>query len=192
MNAGFTDQPFADGFYDEQLRLSGNPWKVLVRGNVMVPVFYRTRLGELRAQHYVRIAAYCLLIERQTGRTSPYGLILDAGTFDVLAIKFNRESLDLFRQRLLSARQVIREASQLGRTPDPPQRNVCSGCHFGRPCATDSERSLELQQLTGLAAHAEIGNDGRRYHSHCGDRFDWVPPHLRAEELLLPNVGKSR
>lgn len=185
--AGFASVSVVDGLSDDDLRLAGQPFKLLQKGDDYVPVFLRRGdPSNLFPQHYVRMAAYCLLLRRQTGLNAPYGIILNAGTFDCLAIKFNRESFDLFSQRLLHARRIVREFRQLGKHPPTPHASLCARCPQGKPIWVESEESLVLREQSGLTPRGGIGNDGRRYHCHCGDRFDWVPPHQQTVELRIP------
>lgn len=100
--AGFAPASTVGGLRDDDLQLAGNPFKLLQKGDDYIPVFRHCGEGRrLYPQHYVRIAAYCLLLQRQTGMRARYGIILYAGTFDCVAIKFNRESFDLLSQRLV-------------------------------------------------------------------------------------------
>jgi len=186
--AGFHPAAIVGGIRDDDLQLAGQPFKLLQKGEHCIPVFLRR--GESRRlfpQHYVRIAAYCLLLQRQTGMRAPYGIILYAGTFECVAIKFNRESFDLLSQRFLDARRILREHTQLEQSPRKPQSALCRQCPFGKPLLVESSKSLLLREQSGLTPRAHIAKDGRRYHCHCGDRFKWVPPHERMVQLGIPN-----
>lgn len=186
--AGFVSVSTSGGMQDEELQLAGQPFKLLQRGNQYVPVFLRRGDGtNIYPQHFVRIAAYCLLLQRQTNGIAPYGLGLQAGTFDCVAIKFNRESFDLLSLNLIDARRVLRNYSQLEQSPAAPKPQLCRKCPFGKPLAVDSVESLMLREQTGVVPHANIGADGRRYHGHCGDRFRWMPPHQQVVELGIPH-----
>jgi hypothetical protein len=49
-----------------------------------------------------------------------------------------------------------------------------------RPGETESKKFG--QKLTPRVVTAK---DNRGYHSPCGDRFDWIPPHAKAGEKGL-------
>ncbi len=186
--AGFVSVLTSGGLQDEELHLAGEPFKLLQRGNEYVPVFLKRGEGtNIYPQHFVRIAAYCLLLQRQSNGIAPYGLVLQAGTFDCVAIKFNRESFDLLSLNLIDARRVVRNYAQLEQAPPPPKPHLCRKCPFGKPLSVDTAASLMLREQTGLVPHANIGADGRRYHGHCGDRFRWMPPHQQVVELGIPH-----
>ena len=60
-------------------------------------------------------------------------------------------------------------------TPLPTNPKVCSGCPLGFPrVVTAADRKDEA---LGRKLHVVTGPDGRAYHSECGDRFGWTPPH---------------
>ncbi|MCA9063856.1 MAG: hypothetical protein KDA96_12375 [Planctomycetaceae bacterium] len=186
--AGFVSVLTTGGLRDDDLRLAGEPFKLLQRGNEYIPVFLKRGEGaEIYPQHFVRIAAYCLLLQRQTNGIARYGLVLQAGTFDCVVIKFNRESFDLLALNLIDARRIMRNYDQLEQAPPPPRAQLCRKCPFGRPRSVDTAESLKMREQTGLVAYANIGADGRRYHCHCGDRFRWMPPHQRVMELGIPH-----
>ncbi|MFO0979940.1 MAG: hypothetical protein U0996_26310 [Planctomycetaceae bacterium] len=177
---------------DDALKLSGRPFILLRKGDQYVPVFRRdSDRPELFPQHFVRIAAYCLLLERQTGGRAPYGLVLDRGTFRCQVIKYNRESHGLLAQHLLAARKVIQNAEQFGALPPAPPAALCAGCPYGKPLEAGAAESLAVTETTGLVQFGQIGSDGKRYHSHCGDRFRWTPPSEEAIRLKLPGLEPS-
>lgn len=186
--ADFVSVSTSGGLRDDDLQLAGQPFKLLKRGDQYIPVFLRRgESTQIYSQHYVRMAAYCLLLQRQTGGNAPFGILLTAGTFECVAIKFNRETFDLLSQRLLDARRVIREYDQLEQQPPPPQRGLCRKCPFGRAIPVNSEASLILRKRTGITPRGHIAGDGRRYHCHCGDQFEWTPPHQTMVELGIPH-----
>ncbi|APZ96369.1 hypothetical protein [Fuerstiella marisgermanici] len=186
--AGFVSASTVGGLQDDELHLAGQPFKLLQRGNEYVPVFLkRGDSTRLFPQHFVRIAVYCLLLQRQTNGIARYGLVLNAGTFDCVAIKFNRESFDLLSLNLIDARRTARHYRELDQSPPPPKPYLCRKCPFGKPLSVDTAESLIQREQTGLVPRANIGSDGRRYHAHCGDRFHWMPPHQQVVELGIPH-----
>src|SRR5690606_3300342 len=133
-----------------------------------------------RRQHFARIAAYCHLIEISQRARSPYGLLLFAGTYEGWALPKNAASLAAFRDGVAEARATI-----ASREEPPVAAPRCTGCHWGRPVVVKpGERQTKVGNLL-LPVHSKPGKDNRAYHSVCGDRFGWVPPHALATELRL-------
>jgi hypothetical protein len=68
-----------------------------------------------------------------------------------------------------------------GLIPDLPTRaRICHDCQLGRPRVY--KKGITDKHLDGqkYPAHRTRGEDRTVYHSICGDRFGWVPPHDRA------------
>jgi hypothetical protein len=167
---------------DENARLVGRPWRILIRGGVRIPVFKKRIDGpnptEIHGQHLARMAAYCYLVERSTGAESPYGIVLFGYTFKGKAINA-AAAWPQFRDGLLGARRVIRELKQ-GNPPSQPHPGFCSGCPHGKPFVR--KRSADADAERALPVIRAVGADGREYQSDCGDRFDWIPPHQKAAD----------
>jgi hypothetical protein len=174
-----------DSMVDPELRLRGTPWRILRKGDVAIPVFKRRPLPEPRRQHYARIAGYCRLIEQSAGLRSPFGLILQSGTYRAIVIKNTAEAQETLRVVLSRARSVVRDYGETGRKPpspepdlsDPDAKHPCWKCPIGQP-------RLHVPGETELVCNGErrpivvafptrLGN----YHSKCGDRFGEQPPH---------------
>ena len=195
-----------DPLIDEELGIIGTPWKLLHRGNVCLPVFFCRKpssVGDtetnpilwLKKQHFVRMKAYCHLIEKNTGKHSSCGIIVFAGTADAVALKFwkNEKATRELNDALLIARESIKEFEQHDNI-GVPAKNVCIRCRHGRP---------KLYRLTPGIARRN-GRDVRptlhkvtknkkaeTIHSVCGDFFRWTPPHEDAIELKLPGTDIS-
>jgi hypothetical protein len=70
-----------------------------------------------------------------------------------------------------------------GNPPDEPDAGCCSGCPFGKP----ETAKVDLAQVQTEKIHGRGGRDGKLYHSECGDRFEWIPPHVQAKKKgMLP------
>lgn len=80
------------------------------------------------------------------------------------------------------AAQLI-EAVQTGNPHvNPPQSlSHCKGCQHGRPREYIQGRSETVLNGQPLPPRTAKGNDRKHYHSPCGDRFGWIPPHELAE-----------
>jgi len=182
LHAGFRSIPYKDNLYDEHWRLAGRPWRVLRRGSQRIPVF-RKRRGdaEIRRQHKVRMAAYCHLMVECEAAESPYGIVLFGETYEGVAVANAPGTRKIFHDELVAARLVVRRAEGEGAQPErPANASLCRGCPVGKPFV---HRSGVTEYESGgetLDVFPAFGDDGRPYHSRCGDRFGWVPPHEKA------------
>jgi hypothetical protein len=183
LKAGFDSVPYRESLRDPRWRVAGRPWRVLRKGSLRIPVWRRRKGDEtdrrLRGQHYARMAAYCHLIKEVEGAESPYGVILFGDTYQGVTVSDGVGSRTAFHRGLRAARDVIRQA-QAGTDPAVPQRPPCRGCPYGTPYVyqpgeSDGNRPPYLKR----------GVDDRNYHSKCGDRFRWVPPHQKAADKAL-------
>ena len=179
LKCGFTPVEYQDPHEDASWHLAGKPWRVLHKGAHRIPVF-RKRWGkaEVYPQNVARMAAYCHVIEKAEGSSAPYGIILFGNGYDGVTIPNSAGNQESFRQALTRARRLVEAVQTEGLMPDLPVRStVCHACRLGLPRVyrkgiTDTE--LDGRQLP---AYRTRGEDRRVYHSICGDRFRWVPPH---------------
>lgn len=162
--------------------LIGKPWRVLRKGDLRIPVFRKHR-GErnVRDQHRIRIAAYCWLIEQCEGSRAPYGIVMCAGSYDVFVVPNSRANQSLFTrtlERALESFSRLRTGLACASTPSPAS---CRRCPFGapRPIPSSTENKSRAD-TTPRPIHVSIGVGGREFHSECGDRFQWTPPHVDA------------
>jgi hypothetical protein len=187
-NAGFTAKRYEDPLHDEHWKLAGRPYLVLCRGDVRIPVFRQHRPQEkVYRQHFARIAAYCHLIERCTGFKSPYGVILFAKTYKGVALRNSPAARKAFHDGLKAARRIARE-SRVGSEPPPPDAHICLQCPIGKPVVYRAGVTESVSTGGVLPVRGAIGPDKKLYHSRCGDRFRWLPPHERVQELPLWSV----
>jgi hypothetical protein len=181
LKAGFQSQPYREPLRDPRWRLAGKPWRVLRRDSIRIPVFRirRGRSTELFRKHYARVAAYCHLMEKSEGGESPFGVILFPGTYDGVAIFNSPHSRKIFHNGLESARHFVQISESRGAVPAAPSAGRCSGCPWGKPFVDDGAHPTKSKGRE-LQAYCATGVDGRGYHSQCGDRYRWVPPHTKA------------
>jgi len=181
MAAGFAMVEPPEPYIHEAWRLGGTPWKVLQYGDLRIPVFlHRAEWKGLFPQHFVRMTAYCRLLEVREGFRSPYGVVLQSGSYAAVTIPNSSRSQETLRDALVKARSAIRDAEQANRFPPVPGAGaVCSECPFGSP-KIHREREPFFRHQSALPALVKS-----RYHSHCGDRFRWVPPHRQSKRLGL-------
>jgi hypothetical protein len=138
----------------------------------------------LYRQHFARIAAYCHLIERCTGYRSPYGVILFGTTYKGVALRNSPAARKAFHDGLLAARQVARD-SRRGIEPKRPHENLCLHCPVGRPVEYRPGLTETVSAGGVLPVRGAVGPENKLYHSRCGDRFRWLPPHERVLQLPL-------
>ena len=164
--AGFELQRYDEPLRDERWKVDGNPWRVLRRGSVRIPVFRMQRFDpkkkkNIYPQHYARIAAYCHLLKTCEGAESPYGIVLHGFTYKGTAIKNTPEASQIFHNALLYARDVILQRRQ----PKPPSPHLCYSCHHAKIPYTDRNEDDE---------EFYAGED-----SPCAEKFNWQPPSRR-------------
>jgi len=157
INAGYEPRWLEVPLRDEKWWLQGNPWAVLVKGDVRIPVI-RKRLpknGDFRLYYKdrVRIAAYCHLLRSSDRVVSPYGFVMFRELMAGFVVPAGPQNNKKFHDQLVAARATIRNRT---RVPAPPADylNRCLNC-------PNSWRDRE----TGI--------------SECGDRFGWDPPNSR-------------
>ena len=187
LQTGCAAKRYREPFSDPELKLAGRPFQVLLDGPLKIPVI-RVNNPEKRVHpnHRARIAAYCRLIEVCLGGESPYGIVLFGRTYDGIAVPHQREARDAFHGGLVQIRELARKTAGEPVHVDPPEKpSKCSGCPWGRPfslehCEQEHRRFGSLLPVFQAASATRV-----LYHSHCGDRFGWVPPHEKARELEL-------
>lgn len=192
LKAGFESITYKDSLRDEAWRLAGRPWRVLRRGQVRIPVF-RKRTGDqpnaqrLFRQHYARMAAYCNLLERVEGAKSPYGIILFGDTYDGVAIPRDTSGAwSALSIGLNNARHYVRaNSAPTGVFGVPAHERACHSCHHGKPFVHRRGETEHSRLGVQLPIYGSVGVDGRTYHSACGDRFTWTPPHQKAFDKEL-------
>lgn len=187
---GFDCIPVKDRLETIDGSLTGRPWRILRKGNTFAAPVIRRQKGcdDWHKQHEIRIAAYCELIEKSGGGKCPFGVILFAGTSECVIIP-NSSSLQQRKRRAMEDFNQLLAIQMLnGLEPPAPSDNRCAGCEFGRPREFQQGKSETVLNGTALVAcksesKRSDGSVRGLYHSDCGDRFRWAPPHHRAEEL---------
>jgi hypothetical protein len=193
IRAGFDSVEKQAALADHDLRLAGKPWRVLQRGERHVPVIAirvdvakddRRREGQFSPQLRARLAAYAYLISRIEGAQADWAIVLFGNSTDGVAVPIEESMLSLLAEGLLAARrQVLDYRADPSISPAPARgMSPCVGCPHGKPIHPERKsvfRGVEVTQLITRSA------DGKRFHSTCGDRFRWVPPHEQAKRLGL-------
>ena len=190
LNAGWMSIVSHESHRDEELALSGSPWRVLRQGSFTIPVFklahYNSSQGSrIFPQHIVRMAAYCHLIETCEGATSPCGIVLYGDTYEGTTIPNDAEARNSFLAALQSAQQWLALSADDRKEPSPAEPALCSGCHLGRPVVYLEGVSEHSRHGLPIPVYGTVAKDGRLYHCACGDRFIWRPPQEDAIRLGL-------
>ena len=185
---------------DKELGIQGTPWKLLHHNQVTIPVFFcrppksaAERSNDptrwLKKQHFVRMRAYCHLIEKNTNQHSSCGVILFAGSLDAVAIKFwqDENAERQLKESVAIARRTLEDFKEVG-TVGVPSASPCVRCHFGFPKLYRLDEATVQKNGKPVPPNlhkVRVGRKQKTRHSVCGDFFDWTPPHDRAVELNL-------
>lgn len=188
----WTSAPNHEPFRDETLALAGSPWRTLRRGSVTVPVFKMIHWDadadgpKIFPQHVVRMAAYCRLIETCEAHESPCGIVLFGDSYRGVTLPNDASARRLFDEALAAARQRTIDTTEEQLDPSAPPPEVCRGCPWGAP--REYRQGATEISLAGdlVPVYGSVAVDRRLYHSQCGDRFAWTPPHEFAQRLGLP------
>jgi len=190
LNAGWMPITCHESHRDEQLALSGSPWRVLRQGSFAIPVFKLTHYDSshetrIFPQHIVRMAAYCHLLETCEGASSPCGIVLFSDTYEGTTIPNNAEAKQLLADALQTAQQWLTLSAEDRKEPLAAEPALCSGCHLGQPIVYLEGVSEHFRHGQPIPVYGTVAKDGRLYHCPCGDRFIWRPPQRDAVKLGL-------
>jgi hypothetical protein len=188
LKAGFDSIRVQESLRDEASKLAGRPWRVLRKGSLRIPVikigedFYEGGRYWIYAQHEIRLAAYAHLLAACEGGEVPYGIVLFGNTYQGVAIPITAQLKENFLAKRAEFDRAM-AAAKKGNPPDEPDAGCCSGCPFGKP----EKVNTDLVQIQREKIHGRNGRDGKLYHSECGDRFEWIPPHAQTKKKgMLP------
>lgn len=119
------------------------------------------------------------------GGEAPFGILMFAGLYDCLMIPNHFTSQREFKAAFDEAQEFVR-IDECGKDKlAPPTDNRCSGCHWGQPRKYMPGLSITILKNEPLEAKPVRAMNGKAYHSHCGDRFNWVPPQNDAVQLQI-------
>lgn len=183
------EEPFRDdSLKDGELELVGKPRFVLLRGSLRIPVLgKKDDSPDLKPTHFSRLAAYCHLIRVCENAETPFGLVLLGNTYKVIAVPIDSKDQRNAVRLAEEAHRVILSARQRRyRTKKPKTESHCSGCPHGEPREFSEGESKTILYGISIPPFSPRGKYDDVYHSPCGDRFRWVPPHKFAEV-----VGRS-
>lgn len=174
LNLGFQSQLVHDPLRDEVWNFEGKPWRLLIQGDLIVPVFHtRSSQESPREPQIAKCMAYCRLVSVVYERECPYGIVLFGDDYSGFAIPNSEVFRREFHNSLVDLRQLAQAASY-GRDLDVDHRpHKCAGCHLGR-----TRQALPGDRLVRLGTPVSANVDHNGMHSDCGDRFEWWPPYV--------------
>ena len=188
--AGFDCVKLRESMTTPDQTLRGQPWRVLRSSHARcLPVIQRPAGKEsYGTSHAVRLAAYCHLIEACETASSPFGIILYRGTYECDLIPITPELKALLRKSMESAATMLAEYSVSPSHPPRPDANCCRHCPLGRPSrvrpgVSEHKRFDEVLRPVPFDGLRSNGSVFAQFHSACGDRFHWCPPHEDSERL---------
>jgi hypothetical protein len=178
----FTSSTPKDKSVCRDLGLAGKAARLGKHAEFVIPVIlHHEDIEEAKSYQRVRLAAHAILIEaNQVGAKVVWGIVLNPITMRGLAIPLGAQDRNYARQQLEEFRRCLQENNN-GTDPPPPLRSRCTRCPHGRP-----RRYVRNQTETysdGVRREPILNHhvtDKQSYHSPCGDRFAWVPPHQEA------------
>ena len=193
LRAGFASHEPVSPLVDRDLHLAGKPFRILQRGATHVPVMLVNvndaeddlrRQGRLRPPQRARLAAYAYLLHQVQRTQTDWAIVLFKGSFDGVAVPIDQTMLRLFSEGLVAARVNLTESqSQADYSPHPTRgTSPCVNCPHGKP--TKDQESFRFRGVPVTQFYTS-SRDGTLFHSACGDRFRWVPPHTDASKLGL-------
>ena len=117
--------------FSHRHRLTGRPDYLVRTGQSLIPVEVKSRTAPAQPyrSHVLQLAAYCLLVEEQEGRTPPYGILKYRDR------AFEIDYTPALRRELLTTLDRIRRdryARRVDRSHDDPGR--CRGCGYRQRC----------------------------------------------------------
>ncbi len=124
---GETEAPL----YDSSTGLTGRPDYLVRQGEETLPVEVKSRYApaEPYAGHVLQLAAYCRLVEAQTGRRPPYGILVYRNR------SFAIDYTPALEAELLATLKAVRQQEIRGepdRSHEEPGR--CERCGFRKTC----------------------------------------------------------
>lgn len=199
VKAGFSPLKPEASYFDEDLGLSGKPWRFL-KGNTneCIPVIaHRGEQSTYSGQHLLKLAAYCHLLHKEQHAVSEWGIWLNYETRKGFAIPVRamlkdwttvedwEASIDgvenLIEKQLANKLEEFRKAIETRRQGQDvliPHASCCLNCPYGKPHLFVINQSETRYPGTGaIGALPQMGNHRRMVHSTCGDEFQWLPPH---------------
>lgn len=117
--------------YDSQTNLTGRPDYIVEQEGALIPVEVKSGWApsEPREGHLFQLAAYCLLVERSSGKRPPYGILHYRNR--TFAVNYTPE-LEAELRDLLDEMRVQQRRGEADRSHEAPER--CAGCGYRGVC----------------------------------------------------------
>ncbi len=171
--AGFQPASLPDNLYSQELRLAGQPFRILrFRGAVIPVLASRSKEEKTGTSHVSRLAAYCLLIEAARIGKAEWGVVLNKRTYACTAIPISPADKAKAKKLIDQLRGYIADHKQRNSSPPTGHENACYGCVLGKPRKYIPGQSETRCGELRIASKVVGGQ-----HSDCGDFFHWQPPH---------------
>ena len=123
--------PVEKPFYDPMLGLTGKPDYVVKKGNQIIPVEVKSSrvTGSPYDSHIYQLAAYCYLVEQETGTRPQYGILhYPTHTFRVdYTSELETALLELISEIRYQERRTV-----VNRSHEAPRR--CASCGYQETC----------------------------------------------------------
>ncbi len=179
VKAGFKPIKPRGRFEDQDLNLTGHPWRLLQSTDgVRIPVLnYNGENFQVRDSHVMRLALYSHLCKVcMRGSSSDWGILLDVKTKRCFAIPIDDKLRLNATLKLDFFSKVLADDRENKKTPIPVL-TPCENCRFGKPRPFVPGKSETVFFAGAISAFPQDGRDGKLVHSDCGDKFEWLPPH---------------
>lgn len=189
LHLGFDSIRLRDALRDPDLQVEGKPWRILRKGSLSIPVF-RTRSSqtEPHRQQIVKVMAYCRLATVCFQVECPYGIILTGEDYSGFAVPNQARFRERFHDCLIALRQLAHEADRQIEGAVPNYEPGCCACPLGEPRLVSL--GLRVQRFGAAITPLPLRNsEGQLFHSDCGDRFQWKPPHDKSRHLRSGEGG---
>jgi CRISPR-associated exonuclease Cas4 len=117
--------------YDPTSGLTGRPDYILEQGGVLIPVEVKSAWapGEPHESHIFQLAAYCLLVEKTSGKRPPYGILHYRNR--TFAVDYT-PTLEMELRVILEEMRLQQRRGEAARSHDQPAR--CTRCGFREIC----------------------------------------------------------
>ena len=127
-------------YYSKKYGLTGKPDEVRNISGEIIPVEVKSTLykGRIYPSHILQVAAYCLLIEEDTGRRPPYGIIKYKDHEET--VYYTKE----LQRNLLTQIKLIRQENPEENDLPPicEDQRKCRHCGYNYKCHTGQKRLL--------------------------------------------------
>lgn len=123
--------PVEKPFYDSLLRLTGKPDYLVQEGHSFTPVEVKSSPAPSTPfeSHIYQLAAYCLLVERATGKRPAYGMIHYRNR--TFALDYTQD-LEAALLDTLADIRIMERRGNVNRSHDEPAR--CRSCGYKTAC----------------------------------------------------------